>query len=120
MPLQGSSQVRVEGERLKLSVQGLPEALRGQKLEVFPETPAVLIPAAVEGKDWTQAWEGNTWTASLPLSPERGKAPTQLPLVLAPAQPSAAQDSGSPQGWHTVAAIEGTWASATTVATTTT
>ena len=114
VPLQGSSQVRVEGERLKLSVQGLPEALRGQKLEVFPETPAVLIPAAVEGKDWTQAWEGNTWTASLPLSPERGKAPTQLPLVLAPAQPSAAQDSGSPQGWHTVAAIEGTWASATT------
>jgi thiol:disulfide interchange protein DsbD len=114
VPLQGSSQVRVEGERLKLSVQGLPEALRGQKLEVFPETPAVLIPAAVEGKDWTQAWEGNTWTASLPLSPERGKAPTQLPLVLAPAQPSAAQDSGSPQGWHTVAAIEGAWASATT------
>src|SRR5574343_616376 len=101
VPLQGSSQVRVEGERLKLSVQGLPEALRGQKLEVFPETPAVLIPAAVEGKDWTQAWEGNTWTASLPLSPERGKAPTQLPLVLAPAQPSAAQDSGSPKGWHT-------------------
>jgi thiol:disulfide interchange protein DsbD len=103
----GQQPRRVEGERLKLSVQGLPEALRGQKLEVFPETPAVLIPAAVEGKDWTQAWEGNTWTASLPLSPERGKAPTQLPLVLAPAQPSAAQDSGSPQGWHTVAAIEG-------------
>ncbi len=114
VPLRGSSQVRVEGERLQLSVQGLPEALRGQKLQVFPEAPAVLIPAAVEGKDWTQAWDGNTWTASLPLSPERGKAPTLLPLVLAPLQQSAAQGSASAQGWHTVAAVEGAWASAAT------
>jgi thiol:disulfide interchange protein DsbD len=112
VPLQGSASVRVEGERLRLRVQGLPEALRGQPLEVFPETPAVLIPAAVEGKDWTQAWEGNTWTANLPLSPERGASPAQLPLVLAPAPQAAPATPSSPKGWHMVAKVEGGWKSA--------
>ncbi|MCB1987123.1 MAG: thioredoxin family protein, partial [Burkholderiaceae bacterium] len=78
-------------------------------LEVFAETPAVLVPAAVPGQDWTQAWQGDTWTASLPLSPERGASPAHLPLVLAPEGRSAGD---TPQGWHTVAAVEGQWSRA--------
>ncbi|WP_461162732.1 protein-disulfide reductase DsbD family protein, partial [Simplicispira piscis] len=78
-------------------------------LEVFAETPAVLVPAAVPGQDWTQVWQGDTWTASLPLSPERGASPAQLPLVLAPEGRSAGD---APQGWHTVAAVEGQWSRA--------
>jgi len=110
-PLPGESRIRVEGERLQLSVDGLPASLQGQALEIFAESPAVLLPAAVPGKDWTQSWQGSVWTASLPLSPERGASAAQLPLVLAPApgQPPAA---GTARGWRTVAAIEGQWAPA--------
>ncbi len=108
-PLQGQSHITVEGERLQLRVTGLPASVHGQPLEVFAETPAVLVPAAVPGQDWTQAWQGDTWTASLPLSPERGASPAQLPLVLAPEGRSAGD---APQGWHTVAAVEGQWSRA--------
>jgi len=112
VPLRVDSRVRVEGERLLLRVPGLPAALRGQTLEVFAETPAVLVPAAVPGTDWSQAWEGDTWTASLPLSPDRSASPAQLPLVLAPAPGGTPPAPGTPRGWHTVAAVEGTWAAA--------
>ena len=108
-PLQGQSHITVEGERLQLRVTGLPASVHGQPLEVFAETPAVLVPAAVPGQDWTQVWQGDTWTASLPLSPERGASPAQLPLVLAPEGRSAGD---TPQGWHTVAAVEGQWSRA--------
>jgi thiol:disulfide interchange protein DsbD len=108
-PLQGQSHITVEGERLQLRVTGLPTSVHGQPLEVFAETPAVLVPAAVPGQDWTQAWQGDTWTASLPLSPERGASPAHLPLVLAPEGRSAGD---TPQGWHTVAAVEGQWSRA--------
>ncbi|MGB3451751.1 MAG: thioredoxin family protein [Giesbergeria sp.] len=108
-PLQGQSHITVEGERLQLRVTGLPASVHGQPLEVFAETPAVLVPAAVPGQDWTQVWQGDTWTASLPLSPERGASPAQLPLVLAPEGRSAGD---APQGWHTVAAVEGQWSRA--------
>ena len=108
-PLQGQSHITVEGERLQLRVTGLPASVHGQPLEVFAETPAVLVPAAVPGQDWTQAWQGDTWTASLPLSPERGASPAHLPLVLAPEGRSAGD---TPQGWHTVAAVEGQWSRA--------
>ncbi len=110
--LRAASIARVQGERLHLSVHGLPEGLRGQQLDVFAETPAVLIPSAQSGKDWTQAWDGAVWTADLPLSPDRGASPTQLPLVLAPATGQPPQPAGAPLGWHTLAAVEGQWTSA--------
>ncbi len=112
-PLQGSSHVTVQGERLQLRVRGLPASVQGRHLEVFPEPAAVLIPAAVPGTDWTQAWQGDTWTASLPLSPDRGTSLAQLPLVLAPAPGQGPQPAGSPAGWHTVATVEGQWTPAT-------
>jgi len=111
-PLQGSSRLTVNGERLQLSVSGLPEAVRGQSLEVFAEAPAVLAPAAEHGKDWTQAWQGDTWTASLPLSPERGQSLAQLALLVAPMPGQGQPAAGAPRGWHTVAAVEGQWAPA--------
>ena len=113
VPLQGQSHIQVEGERLQLRVSGLPKSVHGQQLEVFAEPAAVLIPAAVPGKDWTQSWQGDTWTANLPLSPDRGASLAQMALVLAPApgQRTAATGDSAP-GWHTVAAIEGAWAPA--------
>jgi thiol:disulfide interchange protein DsbD len=104
------SQVQVQGDRLHLSVRGLPAAARGQTLALFAETPDVLVPAAVPGKDWTQAWNGDLWTADLPLSPQRGDTPARLPLVLA-LEPRPA-DAQAPHAWRTVADVSGTWAAA--------
>lgn len=85
---------------LQLRVSGLPQSVHGQQLEVFAEPAAVLIPAAVPGKDWTQSWQGDTWTANLPLSPDRGASLAQMALVLAPApgQRPAATATAPPAG----------------------
>jgi len=115
-PLQGRSDITVEGERLQLRVSGLPASVHGQPLEVFPEPLAVLVPAAVPGKDWTQAWQGDIWTASLPLSPDRGASLAQLPLVLAPAPGQGPAGAGAAAGWHTVATVTGQWTPAAPLA----
>jgi len=106
--LQGRSSAKVEGERLQLRIVGLPAALQGQNLTLFPETPEVLEHAAVAGSGWTQAWDGAVWTADWPLSAMRGETPGELPLVVAP----VTAPSSGPQAWRTVATVEGRWSSA--------
>ncbi|MFC5497225.1 protein-disulfide reductase DsbD family protein [Caenimonas terrae] len=73
------SKVQIEGNAIRLTVQGLPVALRGKTLELFPETPEVIETAA----PWTQAWNGEVWTATVPLSPQRTGSPSVMPVVLA-------------------------------------
>jgi len=73
------SSVQIEGNAIKLTVQGLPAALRGKTLDFFPETPEVIETAA----KWTQDWNGGVWRAQVPLSRERSNSPTVLPVVLA-------------------------------------
>ncbi len=75
----GSSQITVEGQALKVSLTNLPAALQGQTLALYPETGAITEPAA----EWTQAWDGAVWTASLPLSAQRTESPTVMPVVVA-------------------------------------
>ncbi len=72
------SQIRIEGDALTLAVRNLPVSLRGQTLELFPETPEVLQPAA----PWTQSWDGAVWSARVPLSPQRSASPSDMPVVL--------------------------------------
>ena len=72
---------------------GLPAALRGKTLEFFPETGEVIETAA----KWTQAWQGDVWTAQVPLSPQRAQSPAVMPMVLAAGE----------QGWRTEAKVEG-------------
>ncbi|MES2974318.1 MAG: thioredoxin family protein [Pseudomonadota bacterium] len=72
------SNVQIDGNAIKLSVQNLPVSLRGKTLEFFPETPEVIETA---GK-WTQAWNGAAWTATVPLSPQRSNSPSVMPVVL--------------------------------------
>lgn len=102
--LSGQSMAKVAGDRLQVRIEGLPAALQGTELQLFPETPEVLEHAA----RGTQAWEGAAWTAEWPLSRMRGETPGQLPFVVAP---SAAAAQG-PAGWRTVATVEGRWDSA--------
>jgi len=79
-PLPGAgSQVEANGKLLKVSLAGLPAALQGKTLALFPETGGVIEPAA----PWQQAWQGALWTAQVPLSSQRSASPTQMPLVVA-------------------------------------
>jgi len=75
--------------------QGLPVALRGKTLDIFPETPEVIETAATP----QQAWNGAEWTASLPLAAQRLGSPSVMPVVLA---------SGG-QGWRTELKVLGEW-----------
>ena len=110
---EGSGTARVDGERLQLRVAGLPEAARGQTLQLFPESPATLQHAAESGSGWTQAWQGGVWTADVPLSAERGASAVQLPLVLAlPAGATSGSGDNSARAWRTVAAVDGAWTAA--------
>jgi len=90
-----NSQVRVEANAIAVSVSGLPAAARGKTLEFFPETSEVIETAG----PWTQAWQGDAWTARVPLSPHRGQSPAVMPVVLALGD----------QGWRTEAKVTGEW-----------
>jgi thiol:disulfide interchange protein/DsbC/DsbD-like thiol-disulfide interchange protein len=94
-PLKSAAQARVEGQRLEFTVPGLPAEARGKNLDFFPELGEVIDPPGA----WTQAWKGDTWTASVPVSPHRGASPTVLPVVLAVGN----------QGWQVQAAVSGAW-----------
>ncbi len=94
-PIQGESSVTLEGNSLKVSVVGLPAALRGKELQFFPETNEVIETAG----QWTQAWTGGTWTARVPVSPQRSQSPAVMPIVLALGE----------QGWRTEAKVLGEW-----------
>ena len=87
--------LEIAGQSLQLSVQGLPDAELGHKLELFPETSEIISPSA----PWTQAWKGSIWTATVPLSPQRSETPSVMPWVLV----------GQSGSYRTQAAITGKW-----------
>ena len=89
------------GGKLEFSIHNLPVALRGQNLQLFPETAEVLHNAAELGKDWTQAWTGAVWTAVMPLSAQRSASPSLMPVVLA-------TEDGK-QAFRAEAAVLGEW-----------
>ncbi|WP_216643758.1 hypothetical protein, partial [Vibrio cholerae] len=80
---------------LVLTVAGLPESVRGKPLDFFPETPGIIETAA----DGTQDWQGDVWTARVPISEQRSEGPMPLPVVLA-------QDG---RGWRAELPVEGGW-----------
>ena len=98
----GASQIEVSGQSLKVSLAGLPAALQGKTLAVFPETGGVVAPAA----PWQQEWQGAVWTAQLPLSSQRLESPSRLPLVVA----------SSDTAWRIDAPVKGDWPAAAAMA----
>jgi len=71
------------GQALAVRVQSLPASWQGQTLSLFPVTGDVVKNAAEQGRGWTQQWQGNTWTARVPVSSERGDSPERMRWVLA-------------------------------------
>jgi thiol:disulfide interchange protein len=106
-PLARPGTVEVDGHTLKVRLEGLPAAVQGKTLGFFPETPEVIRTAAVSGKDWTQAWQDGTWTATIPLADQRSASPTALPLVVALAE--ADRQAGQPIAWRAEPPVSGTW-----------
>lgn len=104
--LAGEASAQVEGEHLQVRVMGLPAAVRGQTLLLLPEMPAVLQHLAQAEQGWTQAWDGQVWTARVPLSPDRGENIGNLPLLLVPEGRSGAL---ADVAWRTVASVQGQW-----------
>ncbi|MCE1249317.1 MAG: thioredoxin family protein [Comamonadaceae bacterium] len=97
LPLAPGSQATLsdDGQRLQLRLQGLPPALHGQELALFPEDAGWLHNAGAI----TQSWQGDVWTAQLPISPERSASPEPLALLLALGE----------QGWRVQLPLQGPW-----------
>jgi len=97
--LKQAASIRIEGQHLKVSVPNLPASVQGQMLDFFPETPEVIETSA----PWKQSWQGATWTATVPISPQRGNSPALMPLVL------TTQIDGQRLGFATSAKVSGNW-----------
>ena len=95
----GSSRIDIDGNSLVVRVGGLTASLVGQKLDLFPELPGVIDASA----SWSQNWEGNVWTARVPLAAQRSESPETIPIVLTSAE----------GGWRTEARVFGDWPAAT-------
>jgi thiol:disulfide interchange protein/DsbC/DsbD-like thiol-disulfide interchange protein len=113
-PLAKPGGIEVNGNNLQVRLEGLPAAVQGKTLAFFPETPEVIRTAAVSGKDWTQSWQGGTWTATMPLADQRSASPTVMPVVVALAE--ADRQPGQPVAWRAEAPVAGTWPAAATPA----
>lgn len=113
LALAAESTARIDGQQLHITVPGLPAEVRGQTLVLLPEVASVLAHAIEPGPEWQQAWQGDIWTARVPMSPERSASPSTLPLLIS----LALGDKGdinaatSTRAWRSVATVQGTWAS---------
>ncbi|MDZ4101025.1 MAG: protein-disulfide reductase DsbD family protein [Hydrogenophaga sp.] len=97
------SQLRPEDGFLNVSLANLPAAWRGKALEFYPEITGLIEP----GAPWTQAWDGERWTARVPLSPHRSESPAQLALVVAEANPPGSGPGLA--GARLDVPVQGTW-----------
>ncbi len=110
--VKAAASAKIVDKQLEFSVRDLPAALRGKSLQIFPETPEVLengAKLASEGGKgaavWSQAWAGDVWTASFPLSQQRSGSPEVMPLVLIAQGEAAYRVQAKVEGvWPTVAA----------------
>ncbi len=78
-------EARIEGQELVLRVTGLPPGWAGRAIDFLPETAGVIQNAAKP----QAAWNGNAWSARLPLDAQRTESPTLMPAVFATAGEAA-------------------------------
>lgn len=100
-PLAGQAIATIDENALRLRVSGLPAGLRGKQLDFFPETSGVIESSA----QWSQAWEGQDWTARVPLSPYRGLSPDVMPIVMTQGNDSWSIDAKAQGTWPPTAAL---------------
>jgi len=71
-----------ETQRLVLHVSGLPAALRGKTLRVFPDAAELVESATEQHAAATQSWQDDVWTVKLPLSNMRVTEPKRFGALL--------------------------------------
>jgi thiol:disulfide interchange protein DsbD len=108
----GQATLSADARQITLRVHGLPVGWRGQTLSAFPVTANVVHNAAVQGKDWTQNWQGAVWTAQIPVSEERGDSPPSMRWVIA-AGPESAPKAPA---FEIETPVQGTWPALTQAA----
>ena len=94
---------RFENQRLVLQVTGLPAALQGQTLRVFPHTPELVESATEQHAQTHQSWQGDVWTTQLPLSNLRMTEPKTMGFLL------TTGEGAQRQGYEFQAAITQAW-----------
>ena len=94
-----------DAQRLALKVSGLPAAIHGQTLSVFPNAPEVLESAAEQHPRASQSWRDGVWTVQLPLSNLRLNDPKELSFVL------TAGEGAARQGFEVSATVTQAWPS---------
>ncbi len=73
-----SAELVDDAKAIRMSIGGLPSALQGKELAFFAETAGVIDHAAkVVG-----TWDGATWRADVPISPQRFESPSRMHAVL--------------------------------------
>lgn len=77
-PAGAQASAAVDGTELVVRVAGLPAAWQGKELGFLPETAGVINNAAKP----VASWSSGTWTARVPLDPQRSESPTAMPAVL--------------------------------------
>ena len=87
--------------RMFFTVHGLPAAVQGKKLTLFPETAEVIHNGAAATGNWDQLWEGGVFKANLPLSSQRSASPQTMPLLLV-------TEDGK-QAWRADTTVQGEW-----------
>lgn len=92
------------GHAMQVRIEGLPAHLQGQRLEIFPMLGDLLEASADQHPQSQQSWEGNHWTATLPVSSMRMHQPAQFGLVLTHGQGPARA------AWMANIAVQGAWA----------
>jgi thiol:disulfide interchange protein len=98
----GTSQIQVLDQAIQVSLSGLPASLLGKTLAFFPETSAIIQPAG----PWQQAWQGDRWTATVPLSSERRVNPSTMAVVVALDQQEAYRIEAPVSGdWPSIARV---------------
>jgi thiol:disulfide interchange protein DsbD len=75
-----------DGQRLVLRISGLDATLQGQTFSIFPDSAELVESATDQHPQATQSWQGNVWTAQLPLSNLRATEPKQFGFLLVAGQ----------------------------------
>ncbi|QPF72241.1 protein-disulfide reductase [Roseateles sp. DAIF2] len=71
-------EAKLQGEGLRLLIDGLPAAWQGKTLQAFPEEAGVFNHASAP----QQQWAGAQLQLTLPVSAQRSEGPTRLAVVL--------------------------------------